>query len=77
MARAYNQAQKFGVEMAIPDQVDSLQDQAAVEDGRFLLTLANQERVRARAVVIGQQALLVGYTGADGRIYLNWQGHRG
>ena len=56
MARAYNQAQKFGVEMAIPDQVDSLQDQAAAEDGRFLLTLANKERVRARAVVIASGA---------------------
>ena len=56
MARAYNQAQKFGVEMAIPDQVDSLQDQSAAEHGRFLLTLANQERVRARAVVIASGA---------------------
>jgi thioredoxin reductase (NADPH) len=56
MARAYNQAQKFGVEMAIPDQVDSLQDQTAAEDGRFLLTLANQERVRASAVVIASGA---------------------
>ena len=27
MARAYNQAQKFGVEMAIPDEVASLQGQ--------------------------------------------------
>ena len=42
--------------MAIPDQVDSLQDQTAAEDGRFLLTLANQERVRARAVIIASGA---------------------
>jgi thioredoxin reductase (NADPH) len=56
MARAFNQAQKFGVEMAIPDQVDSLQAHTAAEDGRFLLTLANQERVRARAVIIASGA---------------------
>ena len=28
MARAYNQAQKFGVEMAIPDQANRLADRA-------------------------------------------------
>ena len=39
MARAYNQAQKFGVEMAIPDEVGSLQNQAVSDDGRFLLLL--------------------------------------
>ena len=32
MARAYNQAQKFGVEMAIPDEVTSLEPQTG--DGR-------------------------------------------
>jgi len=52
MARAYNQAQKFGVEMAIPNEVKSLQDQTVADDRRFLLTLANKERVRARTVVI-------------------------
>jgi thioredoxin reductase (NADPH) len=56
MARAYNQAQKFGVEMAIPDEVESLQGQTVADDGRFLLTLANKERVRARTVVIASGA---------------------
>ena len=56
MARAYNQAQKFGVEMAIPDEVESLQGQTVSDEGRFLLTLANKERVRARAVVIASGA---------------------
>ena len=56
MARAYNQAQKFGVDMAIPDEVGSLQGQTASDDGRFLLTLANKERVRARTVVIASGA---------------------
>jgi thioredoxin reductase (NADPH) len=56
MARAYHQAQKFGVEMAIPDEVGSLQGRTVSDDGRFLLTLANNERVRAHAVVIASGA---------------------
>jgi len=52
MARAYNQAQKFGVEMAIPNEVKSLQGQTVADGRRFLLTLANKERVRGRTVVI-------------------------
>jgi thioredoxin reductase (NADPH) len=56
MARAHNQAQKFGVDMAIPDEVGGLQAQAALNGGHFLLTLANKERVRARAVVIATGA---------------------
>src|SRR5271166_3458924 len=56
MARAYNQALKFGVEIAIPDEVGSLQGQTVSDDGRFLLTLANNERVRAHTVVIASGA---------------------
>ncbi len=56
MARAYNQAQKFGVEMAIPHEVVSLQDHPASAAGRFLLGLGNDERVRARAVIIASGA---------------------
>ena len=56
MARAYNQALKFGVEIAIPDEVGSLQSGAAAEAGRFSLMLASHERVRARAVVIASGA---------------------
>jgi thioredoxin reductase (NADPH) len=52
MARAYNQAQKFGVEMAIPDEVIGLD----VLGDRFLLTLSNSERVNARSVVIASGA---------------------
>ncbi len=48
MARAYNQALKFGVEMAIPEKVVTLQGQAVSDVGRFLLTLADNEHVRAR-----------------------------
>jgi thioredoxin reductase (NADPH) len=50
MARAYHQAQKFGVEMAIPDEVASLRSAAA--HGPFVLTLANGERIRSRSVVL-------------------------
>jgi thioredoxin reductase (NADPH) len=52
MARAYNQAQKFGVEMAIPDEVTGLSAARLARAGRFELNLANGERASARAVVI-------------------------
>jgi thioredoxin reductase (NADPH) len=56
MARAYNQAQKFGVEMAIPNEVVRLEDSLAPDGARFELVLANNERVHARAVVIASGA---------------------
>lgn len=52
MARAYNQAQKFGAEMAIPDEVISLQALDRQDHGRFVLKLSNNERVNARSVVV-------------------------
>jgi thioredoxin reductase (NADPH) len=55
MARAYNQAQKFGVEMAIPDEAVSLEC-ANIERGVQRLMLANGERVRARAIVLATGA---------------------
>jgi thioredoxin reductase (NADPH) len=54
MARAYNQAQKFGAEMAIPDEVTSLAADEA--RGRFRLNLRVGERVNARAVVLATGA---------------------
>jgi thioredoxin reductase (NADPH) len=56
MARAYNQAQKFGVEMAIPDEVKGLQAVGDPDEGRFVLTLSDDERVSARSVVIASGA---------------------
>jgi thioredoxin reductase (NADPH) len=56
MARAYNQAQKFGAEMAIPDEVGSLEKHADATASCFRLKLTNQESVRARAVVIASGA---------------------
>src|SRR5215510_14323126 len=55
MARAYNQAQKYGAEMAIPDQVVALRRGDGGSDD-FVLTLVNNEHARARAVVIASGA---------------------
>jgi thioredoxin reductase (NADPH) len=49
MARASNQAQKFGVEMAIPDQVHGLERRP---DGRWMLSVGEGETVQARSVVV-------------------------
>ena len=46
MARAYNQAQKFGVEMAIPDQVNRLGDGADEKGKRYLLNVGDDETCR-------------------------------
>jgi thioredoxin reductase (NADPH) len=53
MARAYNQAQKFGVEIQIPDEAARL---SRATDGGFQIQLANGEQARARAVVIASGA---------------------
>jgi thioredoxin reductase (NADPH) len=57
MARAFNQAQKFGAEMAIPDEVVRLQCRGDDDDAaRFRLHLAGQEQVRCAAIVIASGA---------------------
>jgi thioredoxin reductase (NADPH) len=57
MARAYNQAQKFGAEMAIPVQAATLRcDDPRAAERAFVIALANEERVRARAVVVASGA---------------------
>ncbi len=55
MARAYNQAQKFGAEMAIPDEVTGLLPPADIT-GRFALHLHSGERVTTRSVVVASGA---------------------
>ena len=55
MARAYNQAQKFGAEIAIPDEATSLGPDSESE-ARFHLKLGNGETVKSRAVVIASGA---------------------
>jgi thioredoxin reductase (NADPH) len=56
MARAYNQAQKFGVEMAIPDEVIGLDHSDDPDMRGFVLKLCNGERVSARSAVIASGA---------------------
>src|SRR6185369_9888895 len=51
MARAFNQAQKFGAEMAIPDEVIRLQCDAA-DGARFSVALRNGEHLRSKTLVI-------------------------
>ena len=51
MARAYNQAQKFGAEIMIPDEAVRL-----AQDGHFSLKLGNGEKVGARSLVIASGA---------------------
>src|SRR5262249_31008740 len=55
MARAYNQAQKFGAEMAIPDEATRLVADGSAA-GPFTLHLKNAEQARARAVVLATGA---------------------
>jgi thioredoxin reductase (NADPH) len=54
MARAYNQAQKFGAEMAIPDEAIGLVADGPA--GPFTLGLHIGERVRARCAVLATGA---------------------
>ena len=52
MARAYNQAQKFGVETSIPNEVVQLDSR----QGEFISQTKDGQRVRARSVVIATGA---------------------
>ena len=54
MARAYNQAQKFGVEMAIPGESTGLEVEPTSD--RCVVKLLNNERVSARSVIIATGA---------------------
>jgi thioredoxin reductase (NADPH) len=52
MARAYSQAQKFGVEMAIPDEATLLREQTEGPRKRYLLYVGAGEVLQTRAVVV-------------------------
>jgi thioredoxin reductase (NADPH) len=56
MARAYNQAHKFGVETAIPAEVVALDDCTMCRGSRVRIVLANGERASSRAVIIATGA---------------------
>ena len=53
MARAYNQAQKFGAEIAIPEEVAKLEDG---EDAPFRLRMGNGEKVGTRSLIVASGA---------------------
>jgi len=55
MARAYNQAQKFGAEIAIPDEAQLLESNGN-DEIRLQLKLGNGETVQARSVVLASGA---------------------
>ncbi|MER8680682.1 FAD-dependent oxidoreductase [Mesorhizobium sp. M1405] len=56
MARAYNQAQKFGVEMVIPDEAKLLGSASDTSGAHYTLAVGDRETVRARSVVIASGA---------------------
>lgn len=55
MARAFNQAQKFGAEFSIPVEAVRLKEDSDERDA-FILELSDRQSVRARAVVIATGA---------------------
>jgi thioredoxin reductase (NADPH) len=55
MARAYNQAQKFGARLVIPTEAISIET-ASTADGAFRLRLSSDEVVNARSVVLASGA---------------------
>jgi thioredoxin reductase (NADPH) len=56
MARAHTQAQKFGAEMAIPEEVKALAEESSGDVRRFSLMLAGGDVVSTRSVVIASGA---------------------
>jgi thioredoxin reductase (NADPH) len=52
MARAFNQAQKFGAEFAIPSQVIALESRRDGDRDTFALRLSDDQTVHARSVVV-------------------------
>jgi thioredoxin reductase (NADPH) len=57
MARAWNQAQKFGAEMAIPDPANRLSDREDAGERRYVLSVGDGETLQARSVVVASGAL--------------------
>src|SRR5829696_1500210 len=56
MARAYNQAQKFGVEMVIPNEAEHLSIAAGDGGRQYRLRTGGDETVHARAVIVASGA---------------------
>lgn len=56
MARAYNQAQKFGAEMAIPEEAAAMTEDMSTGVRSYVLNLNGGQTVRTRAVVVASGA---------------------
>ena len=56
MARAYNQAQKFGAEMAIPEEVSCVHEDMSGSTRNYVLTLKGDQTIKARTVVVASGA---------------------
>ena len=56
MARAYNQAQKFGAEMAIPEEVSCVHEDMSGSTRNYVLTLRGDQTIKARTVVVASGA---------------------
>jgi thioredoxin reductase (NADPH) len=56
MARAHSQAEKFGAEFAIPEQVETLHIQRQGDSTRFILTLGDGSTALARSIIIASGA---------------------
>jgi thioredoxin reductase (NADPH) len=56
MARAYNQAQKFGAELVIPDQANRLSDREGEAGQHFVLDVGDSETLQARTIVVASGA---------------------
>jgi thioredoxin reductase (NADPH) len=56
MGRAYNQAQKFGAELVIPDQANRLENSNDSNGMHYKLAVGDGETVQARTVVIASGA---------------------
>jgi thioredoxin reductase (NADPH) len=56
MARAYNQAQKFGAELVIPDEAKRLRNSAGEDGKHYTLDIGDDETLQARTVVVASGA---------------------
>jgi len=56
MARAYNQAQKFGAEMTIPTEALAIEQIESADGALYALKILDNERASARAIIVASGA---------------------
>jgi thioredoxin reductase (NADPH) len=56
MARAYNQAQKFGAELVIPDEAKRLGHSAGENGSRYTLHVGDDETLQSRTIIVASGA---------------------